>query len=259
MAEARDTVQVAAGTYRPGSSGLPTDPGEHFPLRVKEGVSLVGEPLQQTQGTVIQGSGAHTSAAAGALQAAMILTQGASLSRIVIRSEGGVGAVAEGVTGEISNVQFTGNETGLLLLSSNVSVLNNVIGGNSIGIRSIRGDSSRIEQNTLQGNNAGEPGIGVLISSAAPALRRNQITINPGGGVVIDGESNPDLGGGGRSDGANTLSCNGRGDLINNGDSAIFARNNLWDHLDPDEIDAVNSGSGTVDTAGAGVAAQNCG
>lgn len=113
------------------------------------------------------------------------------------------------------------------------------------------GDSSRIEQNTLQQNNAGDPGIGILIPDAGPAFRRNEITINPGGGVVIDGQSNPDLGGGGRRDGANTLSCNGTGDLMNNDTGAIFAQNNFWDHLDPNGIDAVGNG--------AGIAAQPCG
>jgi hypothetical protein len=253
---------VAAGTYRPGSSGLPTDPGESFPLRVKEGVSLIGEPFQQTgatQGTVIQGSGTHISSAAGSFQAAMTLAQGASISRLIIRSEGGVGVVAEGVNGTISNVQFTNNETGVLLISSNVLVSNNVIGGSSIGIHSMLGDSSRIEQNTIQQNNGGDPEIGVLISNAGPALQRNQITINPGGGVVIDGQSNPDLGGGGRSNGDNTLSCNPAGDLINNDDNTIFAQNNLWDHLDPDGIDAINNGAGMIDTTGASVAAQPCG
>ncbi len=59
--------------------------------------------------------------------------------------------------------------------------------------------------------------------------------------------------------GANTLSCNGTGDLINNNTSAIFAQNNLWDHLDPDGIDAVGNGAGIIDTTGAGIAAQHYG
>jgi hypothetical protein len=261
VAEAGDTVQVAAGTYRPGSSGLPTDPGESFPLRVKEGVSLVGEPFQQTgttQGTVIQGSGTHTSGAAGSFQAAMILTQGTSLSRLIIRSEGGIGVVAEGINGTISNIQFTNNDTGVLLISSNVLVSNSSVIGNTIGIQSMSGDGSRIEQNTIQ-SNTGNPGVGVRILNAGPALRQNQITSNSGGGVVIDGQSNPDLGGGGRSEGVNTLSCNGVGDLINNDDNTIFAQNNLWDHLVPEGIDAVNNGTGTIDTTDARIAAQNCG
>ncbi|WDT77661.1 MAG: DUF1565 domain-containing protein [Candidatus Manganitrophus sp.] len=258
-ADEGDTVQVAAGTYQPGSvTGLPTDPGESFPLRIKEGVSLVGEPAGAAQGTLIQGSGAHTSASAGSFQAAMILTEGAAISRLTVRSDGEVGLVAEGVNGEISNVQFTNNETGALLISSNVSISNNTFSGNTIGIQSMLGDSSRIEQNTIQ-SNTGDPGIGVRILNAGPALRQNQVTGNPGGGVVVDGQSNPDLGGGGRSDGANTLSCNGSADLINNDDSAIFARNNLWDHLDPDGIDAVDNGAGIIDTTGAGIAALPCG
>lgn len=188
----------------------------------------------------------------------MILTEGAAISRLTVRSDGEVGVVAEGVNGEISNVQFTNNETSALLISSNVSISNNTFSGNTIGIQSMLGDSSRIEQNTIQ-SNTGNPGIGVLISDAGPALRQNQVTGNPGGGVVVDGQSNPDLGGGGRSDGANTLSCNGTADLINNDDSAIFARNNLWDHLDPDGIDAVNNGAGIIDTTDAGIAALPCG
>lgn len=60
-------------------------------------------------------------------------------------------------------------------------------------------------------------------------------------------------------DGANTLSCNGTVDLINNDDNTIFPQNNLQNRLDPDGIDAVHNGTGTIDTTGAGVAAQNCG
>ncbi len=248
---------MAAGTYQPGSTtGLPTDPGETFPLRIKERVLLTGEPNAATQGTVLQGSGAYTSPAAGPLLAAVILAEGASISRLTVRSEGRVGLVAEGVNGTVSNVQFTNNDTGALLISSNVTVSNNAISQNNIGIKSMSGDAGLIAQNTIQNNTGGA--IGVLISNAAPALRQNQIRNNPGGGVVIEGASNPDLGGGGGSDGGNTLSCNG-GDLINNGNGAIFARNNLWDHSAPDRVDAVNGGSGSIDTTGAGVATTPCG
>ena len=264
-AQAGDTIQVAQGTYRPGSTtGLPTDPGETFPLRVKEGVSLAGDP-NSTQGTVIQGSGSYTSGAAGTFKAAVVLTQGASVSRLIIRSDD-VGLVAEGINGTLSNTQFIGNPTaGVLLIASNVAVSNNTISGGGIGIKSMSGDTSGISQNTIQGNN-GSPGVGVLISSAGPALRQNQITNNPGGGVVVEGASTPDLGGGGRSDGGNILTCNGGGtvgvnvgDLINNSNDAIPAQNNRWDHSAPENIDAVNNSSGTIDATGATTASQSCG
>jgi len=227
---------------------------------VKEGVSLTGEP-NSTEGTVIQGSGPYTSGVAGSFKAAVVLTQGASVSRLIIRSDD-VGLVAEGVNGTIGNTQFINNPTGMLLISSNLVVSNNTLSQGSIGIKSISGDTSAISQNTIQGNTI-DPGIGVLISSANPALRQNQITNNPGGGVVIEGSSNPDLGGGGRSDGGNILSCNGRpatnpGDVINNSSGAISARNNRWDHVLPDGVDAVTHG-GPIDTAGATTASTICG
>ncbi|TAK06730.1 MAG: DUF1565 domain-containing protein [Candidatus Manganitrophaceae bacterium] len=257
-AQAGDTIQVAQGTYRPGSTtGLPTDPGETFPLRVKEGVSLQGEP-NGTQGTVIQGSGPYTSGTAGAFKAAVQLAQGASISRLIIRSDD-VGLVAEGVNGSVGNSQFINNPTaGILLIASNLTVSNNTLSGSALGIKSMSGDSSRIEQNAIQGN-TGNPGIGVLISNAGPALRQNLITNNPAGGVVIEGSSTPDLGGGGRSDGGNILSCNNAGDLINQGNGLIFAQNNRWDHPTPDGIDAVNNGSGSIDTAGATTTSPSCG
>lgn len=207
---------------------------------------------------MIQGSGPYTSGTAGAFKAAVQLAQGASISRLIIRSDD-VGLVAEGVNGSVGNSQFINNPTaGILLIASNLTVSNNTLSGSALGIKSMSGDSSRIEQNAIQGN-TGNPGIGVLISNAGPALRQNLITNNPAGGVVIEGSSTPDLGGGGRSDGGNILSCNNAGDLINQGNGIIFAQNNRWDHPSPDGIDAVNNGSGSIDTAGATTTSPSCG
>lgn len=252
---------MAAGTYTPGSAThLPTDPGETFPILIKEGVSVVGEPFQtnaNAPGTVILGSGVYTSPTAGPLQAAVILAEGGSIARLTIRSQGGVGLIAEGVTGSISNSLFSTNKIGLFLIASHLSISNSAITGNETGIQSTAGDTSEIDQNVLSNNTAGAA-LGVRISDAGPALRQNQITGNPGGGVTVEGGAHPDLGGGGRSDGKNILSCNG-GDLINQTDGAIFARNNLWDHAPPTPTDAVTPHGGTIDTLGATLSSPRCG
>lgn len=262
VAQSGDVIQVAAGTYQPGSvTHLPSDPGETFPIAVKEGVSLVGAPFQPNgaaQGTVLLGNGLYTGPATGSIQAALLLKEGASASNLIVRSQGKVGLVSEAAQASITQSFISDNDVGLLLAGSGTAATNNTISGNNTGIKSIGADASRIEGNTITGN-SGNDGLGLLISGASPSLRQNSITANPGGGIVIEGVSHPDFGGGGKSDGGNLLSCNNAGDLINNSGQTILARNNLWDHNPPIGNDIVSNSGGTVDTTGAGTVAQPCG
>jgi len=118
---------------------------------------------------------------------------------------------------------------------SHPSIDGNVFSCESTGI-SAKGDSEpAITNNILMGN--GSYGIIVRMNSA-PVIQGNDISDNPTG-VYIGGGShqNPDIGGGGRSDGGNEFSGN-TWDVENHTALAITARNNKWSSFCCDLIDS---------------------
>lgn len=118
---------------------------------------------------------------------------------------------------------------------SHPSIEGNVFSCQSAGI-STKGDSEpTIIDNTLMAN--GSYGIIVRMNSA-PIIQDNDITDNPTG-IYIGGGSlqNPDIGGGGRSDGGNEFSGN-TWDVENHTAVRITARNNRWSTSCCDLIDS---------------------
>jgi parallel beta-helix repeat protein len=108
---------------------------------------------------------------------------------------------------------------------SHPSIDGNILSCESTGI-STKGDSvPTITDNTLVDN--GTYGIIVRMNSA-PVIQGNDISDNPTGIYIGGGgHQNPDMGGGGRSDGGNEFSGN-TWDIENHTAFAVMARNNRW-------------------------------
>jgi parallel beta-helix repeat protein len=120
---------------------------------------------------------------------------------------------------------------------SHPSIEGNLFSCGTAGI-STKGDSEpTITDNTVMDN--GSYGIIVRMNSA-PIIQGNDITDNPTG-IYIGGGSlqNPDIGGGGRSDGGNEFSGN-TGDVESHTANRIMARNNRWSTFCCDRIDSKN-------------------
>jgi parallel beta-helix repeat protein len=96
------------------------------------------------------------------------------------------------------------------------------------GISTKGWSNATITNNIINGND--EMGIFIRMEST-PMIQDNLITNNPTGVYISPGTPcpHPDLGGGGRSDGGNTLS-NDEWDLLNRCGNPIIARNNRWSH-----------------------------
>jgi parallel beta-helix repeat protein len=202
-----DAILLAPGTY--GASS-----GEVFPILVKPGVLILGDPATKGAGspaTLVSGGGVYTvgggTQGGTTVSAAFVLGNGAELAGVKISAAGagGVGVVFDGSAAKLS--QCT------------------VSGCGASGVRVYQAASPTIANSDIS-TNAGS-GVDVF-DSAAPALRQNTISANSLDGVVANDTSAPDLGGA-SSGGANTLQGNTGVGLNNNSTaSTIQAVGNTW-------------------------------
>lgn len=199
-----DSIFLAQGNYTAAR-------GEIFPILLKPGVSIVGDPATNGATTTIVDGGSYT--IGGGTQVNAVLTvgvvmgSGASLSGVKISIPGakGVGVVFDGTTASLTSCTLTG--CGLS------------------GVQVFQSASPTLESNTI--TQSGGAGI-VTYDDSAPLLRQNTISSNLGDGVLANDTSNPDLGNL-VSPGANTVQTNSLTGLVNNtASSAIPAAGNTW-------------------------------
>jgi parallel beta-helix repeat protein len=237
VADSGDTIIVAPGRY---DAAL----GETFPLVIPDWVELIGDEPNKGGGTtptLIFGGGPtdgtiHTAIEPGA----HVTIAGFSIrdSTPPVPNPTGILVRRDGVT--IRNNRLVDNgEFGMIASDSAAGgvVAGNVIAGNgTAGIGFIGGGvSSRVENNTITGNNFG---------------------------VYYDGTGG-DLGGGASaSAGGNTLSCNTTNDVYADAAVAIAAASNRWDHAPPTTGAAGDiwddAGGATVTATGATLATAAC-
>jgi parallel beta-helix repeat protein len=202
-----DAIFLARGTY--GASS-----GEVFPIRVKPGVIIQGDPATKGLGpgaTFVNGGGVYTvsggSQASTTVTAAFVMGTGSALSgvKITVAGAGGVGVVFDGFSASVSSCTITGN--------------------GASGIRVYQTGSPTITGNVISSN--GASGVDVF-DAAGPILRQNSISSNTTDGVVANDTSTPNLGDA-TSAGANTLQANTGVGLNNNTTaSTIQAVGNTW-------------------------------
>ncbi|HLY11308.1 MAG TPA: DUF1565 domain-containing protein [Planctomycetota bacterium] len=199
-----DSIILATGTYSASS-------GEVFPILLKPGVAVVGDPSTKGSTTAIVGAGNYTiqggTHMGTVITAGVVLGSGTSLSGVKITASGatGVGVVFDGNSGSLGSSTLTGcGASGLeIFQSASPSISSCLI--------------------TLSG------GAGVVtFDNSAPILRQNTITSNTTDGILAQDTSVPNLGDV-ATPGGNTIQTNTVEGLANNTTaSSIPAAGNTW-------------------------------
>lgn len=216
QAKTGTVIQLAPGAY---------GPAETFPLQLKQGVTLQGDPTHKGQGVIINGG-------------AMTPTPSSSRQNVAIMAASG--SQIKGVT--ITNANNRG--TGIWVESSNVTISYNTFTNNGREGVVVAGrgaptiEHSRFQKNqgngiTLMDQAAGrignnhfeDTGYGISISGdAAPTLTANTIRLNRSGIVIVDA-AQPTLSGNVVEDNREYgLVCTGRNKPVDQGQN-IFRRN----------------------------------
>jgi parallel beta-helix repeat protein len=202
-----DAIFLAPGTYSASS-------GEVFPIRVRPGVLIEGDPATKGVGapaTFVSGGSVYTisggSQGSTTVSTAFVLGNGAELSgvKITVTGAGGVGVVFDGSSATLNRCSITG------------------CGASGIGV--YQGASPTIVGNDITANS----GSGVdVFDTSSPILRQNTLSTNALDGVTANDASAPNLGDASTA-GSNTLQAN-TGVGLNNATTAstIPAVGNTW-------------------------------
>ena len=207
FAIAGDAIFLAPGTYNAST-------GEVFPIRVRPGVLVQGDPATKGAGapaTLVSGGGVYTIAGGSqgstTVTTAFVLGNGSELAgvKITIAGAGGVGVVFDNTSANLSQCTITGC--------------------GASAVRIYQAGAPTIVNNDLTAN-AGS-GIDVF-DTTAPVIRQNTLTSNALDGVVANDTSTPNLGDASTA-GANTIQAN-TGVGLNNATTAstIQAVGNTW-------------------------------
>lgn len=186
MAQAGAVIQLAPGTYSPAT-------GTTFPLELKAGVTLRGNPQSRGQGTVITGGGKFLSPSWAGQNVAIVMSGDSLLLGVTVTNANPRGSAIwmESGTATIERNTLIGNNREGLFLAGDAApkVRNNLFqknGGQGISC-------TRDSQGWLSGNEIQANGFGVAIGDRArPRLLDNRITDNLDG-LVINGTAQPEL------------------------------------------------------------------
>jgi parallel beta-helix repeat protein len=224
-------VKLAPGTYSQQS-------GEVFPIELKPGVTVQGEPSDRGQNTVIQGSGQFLSKTFARQQITLIGSNRAGLQGVTVSNihPQGYGLWIESSSPVISDSTFTANgHDGVSIVGNSAPILSNNYfysnGANGITIYGTSrpelkenifektGFGINIAQNAaprIIGNRITQNKDGIVVQgNATPILRSNVIDGNDRDGLVAIGESRPDLG---------TTADQGNNTFVNNGNLDVNAQ-----------------------------------
>jgi parallel beta-helix repeat protein len=224
------TIQLTPGTYNAAG-------GEVFPLVIPAGVTLLGHEPSKGKGIVIVGSGKYNSPTFAQQNIALRLESKSQLRGVTVTNpvEKGTAVWVESTTPIIVNNTFTGSgREGIFVTGTGKPlILDNTFTQNaSSGIFLVRNAKGEVRRNVCQ-----KTGYGIAISDSAaplvtdnnlvanysgiflsrtakPVLRRNLIEKNTNGGLVVTGDSRPDLGSS-QDPAGNVLRDNGQADLQN--------------------------------------------
>jgi hypothetical protein len=210
QAKTSTIIQLTTGTYS-------TANGEVFPLFIPPSVLVVGNEANKGQEMIISGSGEYTSPSFGLQNITLLLLGDASLLGVTVTNPAakGTGVWIESSIPTVANSTFknctregiftTGNAkpgivdnlfinnkvSGLVIAkNSKGEVLRNVFENNALGIAISDFAAPLVANNQLSAN-----GTAIALSrDAKPVLRRNLITNNTQGGLLVNGNAVPDLG-----------------------------------------------------------------
>ncbi|MDJ0733212.1 MAG: DUF1565 domain-containing protein [Nostocaceae cyanobacterium] len=254
VAESNTTIVLAQGTYS-------ADTGETFPLTLKPGVTIQGDPNSKGRGIIITGGGNYLSRFFGSKHITIVGANQAKLTGVTVTNPNNRGyglwiestnpivtentfadSTQDGiaVTGKakpnISNNDFYRNGANGITISANASpqIRSNVFQQTGFGINVANNAQPIIVDNTIRYNRSGI----IVQASSRPVLRSNIIQKNTEDGLVVISKAMPDLGNSSEP-GSNQFSDNGRYEI--NASAAkemIYAYgNNLKRHRVSGEID----------------------
>ncbi len=203
-------IQLARGIYHAVN-------GEVFPQIVPDGVWVVGNEATKGEGIVIEGSGDYQTKSFGLQKIALILYDDAQLCGVTITNpiSKGTGVWIDSTSPTVANNTFIKCRREGIFISGNAkpAILDNIFLQNgSAGLVMARNSKGEILRNTIQKNPIGiaisdfaaplvannqicSNRTGIALSrEARPVLRSNLIADHSSGGLVLNGNSSPDLG-----------------------------------------------------------------
>ena len=261
QAKTSTIIQLTTGTYS-------TANGEVFPLVIPPSMLIVGNEANKGQEMIISGSGEYTSHSFGVQNITLLLEGDASLLGVTVTNPAtkGTGVWIESSIPTVANSTFknctregiftTGNAkpgivdnlfinnkvSGLVMAkNSKGEVLRNVFENNALGIAISDFAAPLVANNQLSAN-----GTAIALSrDAKPVLRRNLITNNTQGGLLVNGNAVPDLGSP-QDPADNIFREQGKFDLQNVTDQKIISVGNQLSL--PQVIGAIDFMAATADT-----------
>ena len=210
VAESNATIVLAPGTYS-------AQTGETFPLQLKAGVTLKGNPDTKGRGIVISGGGQFVSRTFASQNVTVVAASRSTLTGVTITNANrrGYGLWIESTNPRVIKNTFTGSvHDGISVTGSGAPVIreNTFIenGANGItvygtskpqivenefqktgfGINVAQNSAPELTGNTIRYNRDGV----VVQGSARPVLRKNRIEANRRNGLVTISDARPDLG-----------------------------------------------------------------
>lgn len=200
VARENTVIYLAPGTYSAQS-------GETFPLQLKSGITLQGDPPSKGQGVIIRGGGLFISPTFARQNVAILATNKSGIAGVTVTNPNtrGYGIWIESSNPVVADCTFIGNSHDGISIAGNSAPLirNNYFANNGANGMTIYGSSRpEVRENVFE-----RTGFGINIGhNAAPIITGNRISQNTDG-IVIQGKAKPILRG-------NTIESNSRDGLI---------------------------------------------
>src|SRR6478672_3450077 len=230
VAQPNTVILLVPATYS-------TETGESFPLILKTGVTLQGNPRSRGQDIVIKGGGSFISPTSGEQNITIVGADRSGVTGITITNPNprGSGLWIESGSPVVVDNTFTGNTQDGISIHGNSATLirsnyfyenggngitisgtsrpdvrDNVLANKGLGIRVTENATPRLTGNRISNNQDGV----VVEANAQPLLRNNIIENNQRYGLVAIARSQPDLGTK-TEPGGNVFRGNGQFDISN--------------------------------------------
>ncbi len=186
LAIANTVIILSTGTYN-------ADTGEIFPLMLKPGVSIQGNPSNQGKDIIIQGGGDYLSRSFAGQNVTIVGANQALLTGVTVtnRNPRGYGLWIESSNPVVAENTFTGNTQDGISVSGNAAptISKNYFDRNGANGITIAGNS----RPQVKGNVFQQTGFGINIAqNAAPVIIGNQIQNNRSG-IVVQANGRPIL------------------------------------------------------------------
>ncbi|MDZ7991187.1 MAG: DUF1565 domain-containing protein [Nostoc sp. EfeVER01] len=228
LANANTLIMLSTGTYS-------AETGEEFPLILKPGISIQGNPSNQGKDIIIQGGGDYLSRSFAGQNVTIVGANQALLTGVTVTNPNprGYGLWIESSNPVVAENTFTGSTQDGISVSGNAAptISKNYFDRNGANGITIAGNSSpqvkenvfhqtgfgiNIAQNAapiLIGNQIQNNRSGIIVqANARPILRNNSIQDNKEDGLVAIAQAMPDLGSASEP-GGNTFQNNARHDI----------------------------------------------